>query len=43
MEALTGELVGTMILVILGDGVVANHLLSKTKGNGTGWVMITTG
>ena len=43
MEAFTAELVGTMILVILGDGVVANHLLSKTKGNGTGWVMITTG
>ena len=43
MQAFTAELVGTMILVILGDGVVANHVLSKTKGNGTGWVMITTG
>ena len=43
MEAFTAELVGTMILVILGDGVVANHLLTKTKGNGTGWLMITTG
>ena len=43
MQAFTAELVGTMILVILGDGVVANHLLAKTKGNGTGWLMITTG
>ena len=43
MEAFTAELVGTMILVILGDGVVGNHWLSKTKGKGAGWVMVTTG
>lgn len=37
------ELIGTMILVILGDGVVANVVLSKTKGNNAGWIVITTG
>jgi len=40
-----GEFIGTMILVLLGDGVVANTLLEKTKGKGVGanWVLITTG
>lgn len=37
------ELVGTMILIILGDGVVANVVLNKTKGNNSGWIVITTG
>ena len=37
------ELVGTAILVLLGDGVVANVVLSKTKGNNAGWIVITTG
>lgn len=37
------EVVGTMILIILGDGVVANVVLSKTKGNDAGWIVITTG
>jgi glycerol uptake facilitator protein len=41
-----GEIIGTMLLIILGDGVVANVLLAKTKGQGGGgggaWIMITT-
>ena len=37
------ELIGTAILIVLGDGVVANVLLSKTKGNGAGWIVITFG
>jgi len=32
-----------MFLMILGDGVVANVVLSKTKGNNSGWIVITTG
>ena len=43
MQAIVAELVGTMILVILGDGVVANVVLKKTKGNDAGWIAITTG
>lgn len=35
------ETLGTMVLIILGGGVVANQVLGKTKGNGTGWVMIS--
>ncbi len=43
MQPFLAELVGTMILVILGDGVVANVLLSKTKGQNSGWIVVTTG
>jgi glycerol uptake facilitator protein len=43
MQTFWAELVGTMILIILGDGVVANVVLSKTKGNNAGWIVITTG
>lgn len=39
---LIGEIIGTMFLVLLGDGVVANVLLGKTKGNNSGWIVITT-
>ncbi len=38
-----GEFVGTMMLVLLGDGVIANVLLRKTKGEGSGWIVITAG
>lgn len=38
-----GELMGTMFLIILGDGVVANVLLGKSKGQNSGWIVITTG
>ena len=37
------EVFGTMILIILGDGVVANVVLNKSKGNSSGWIVITTG
>ncbi len=37
------EIIGTMILIILGDGVVANVVLSKNKSEGSGWIVITTG
>jgi glycerol uptake facilitator protein len=43
MEEFLGELIGTMILILLGDGVVANVVLNKTKGNNSGWIVITTG
>jgi glycerol uptake facilitator protein len=38
-----GEMLGTLVLVLLGNGVVANVLLSKTKGNGSGLIVITAG
>lgn len=38
-----GEFFGTMFLIILGDGVVANVLLNKSKGQNGGWIVITTG
>jgi glycerol uptake facilitator protein len=38
-----GELLGTMFLIILGNGVVANVVLGKTKGNSSGWIVIATG
>jgi len=43
MELYLSELVGTMILIILGDGVVANVALARTKGNSSGWIVIATG
>ena len=42
MTILIAEILGTMLLVLLGDGVVANVLLGKTKGNNSGWIVITT-
>ena len=35
-----GEFVGTLLLILLGDGVVANVLLAKSKGQGSGWIVI---
>ena len=43
MGAYGSELVGTMLLVLLGDGVVANVLLRKSKGQDSGWIVIATG
>lgn len=43
MSATLAELLGTMILILLGDGVVANVVLKRTKGNNAGWVVITAG
>ena len=38
-----GELMGTMVLILLGNGVVANVSLKNTYGNGGGLIAITTG
>ncbi len=43
MTPVIAEFIATMILVLLGNGVVANVVLSGTKGNGGGWIVITTG
>jgi glycerol uptake facilitator protein len=43
MQPLLAEALGTMILVLLGDGVVANVVLERTKGQNSGWIVITTG
>lgn len=43
MNPLVAEIIGTMILILLGNGVVANVVLTGTKGNGGGWIVITTG
>jgi glycerol uptake facilitator protein len=43
MKPFLGELVGTMLLILLGDGVVANVVLNRTKGNNSGWIVITLG
>src|SRR5438270_10505821 len=39
---LVGEFMGTLVLILLGDGVVANVLLKKSKGENSGWIVITT-
>ena len=43
MQTYLAEFLGTMILVLLGDGVVANVLLQRSKGQNSGWIVITTG
>jgi glycerol uptake facilitator len=43
MNYFTAEFFGTMLLIIFGDGVVANVVLSKTKGQNSGWIVIATG
>jgi glycerol uptake facilitator protein len=43
MTAFTAELIGTMFLILLGNGVVANVVLKQTKGYNGGWMVITTG
>lgn len=40
---LLGEFLGTMMLILLGDGVVAGVLLKRSKAEGSGWIVITTG
>lgn len=42
-STVVGEFLGTMILLLLGNGVVANVLLTDTKGHGGGWIVITAG
>ncbi len=43
MSPYLAEAVGTMILLLLGDGVVANVLLARSKGQNSGWLVITVG
>lgn len=43
MKLFIAEVVGTMLLILLGDGVVAAVLLSKSKAEKSGWIVITTG
>jgi len=43
MNQLVGEIMGTMILILLGDGVVAGVLLNKSKAQNSGWIVITAG
>lgn len=43
MTEFIAEFIGTMFLILLGNGVVANVVLKGTKGNNSGWIVITTG
>ena len=43
MKELFGEFLGTLILILLGNGVVAGVVLPKTKSNNSGWIVITMG
>lgn len=43
MNAFFAEFFGTAMIIVFGGGVVANVLLDKTKGNNSGWIVITFG
>lgn len=43
MTPYVGEFIGTALLIVLGDGVVANVALNKTKGQNGGWIVISFG
>ena len=43
MNPLVAEFLGTALLILLGNGVVANVVLSNTKGSQSGWIVITWG
>jgi glycerol uptake facilitator protein len=43
MSEFCAEFIGTMMLILLGDGVVANVLLKDSKGNNGGWIVIALG
>jgi glycerol uptake facilitator protein len=43
MHPFLGEFIGTAVLILLGDGVVANVVLNKTKGNASGLIVIAFG
>lgn len=42
MTPFVAEIIGTAMLILLGGGVVANVVLNQTKGNNSGWIVITT-
>lgn len=42
MSEFLAEVLGTMLMILLGNGVVANVVLTGTKGNSGGWIVITT-
>ena len=43
MNAFFAEFIGTAIIIVFGGGVVSNVILNKTKGNNSGWIVITFG
>ena len=43
MTIFMAEMIGTLLLILLGDGVVANVVLKNSKGSNSGWMVITTG
>jgi glycerol uptake facilitator protein len=43
MSPFVAELLGTAVLILLGDGVVANVVLRETRGHNSGWIVITSG
>ncbi|MEM7036083.1 MAG: MIP/aquaporin family protein [Bacteroidota bacterium] len=43
MSAFTAELIGTLLLIVLGDGIVAGVLLTDSKAKDAGWIVITIG
>jgi glycerol uptake facilitator protein len=43
MPGFQGEFLGTMVLILLGDGVVAGVLLNRSKSQNAGWIVITAG
>ena len=43
MNPFLGEVIGTALLILLGNGVVANVVLKETKGNSSGWIVIVWG
>src|SRR3954462_11339237 len=43
MNPYLAEVIGTALLILFGNGVVANVVLARTKGNSAGWICITAG
>jgi glycerol uptake facilitator protein len=43
MHGFQGEFLGTMVLILLGDGVVAGVLLNRSKSQNAGWIVVTAG
>ena len=43
LSAYLAEFLGTLLLIVFGNGVVANVLLARTKGHGSGWIVICAG